>query len=338
MNAIGKGFSALAGLGGMAMGGDAPAIQDGQTPWNMQQLQTMDIDYRNRLQDWTDKKFRVDASNNDLLNREIDQDISAQNARDLENLRTDNDMMLAEQKANYALQQLQAKSQQEQRKEMESLGIDPSDPKAYEKYLQLQRQAFNTDQGYIKARTNWNNRVGSGTSNSRYSGGQQKYDNQTLIKGRNAMMEQLKAEKAEALKNADPLDRDAIIKQYDGMIEDARKYKPGVNPLIDDEMMKMGIQVDEGPGLAGNNADKAPDNQRVVQFDQNRGFTNIPKNEDPAIKTRLTKGFQKAFEGTIDENDLDQMIKDLIEAGEAENEEEAYFFIEKYIEENQNNQ
>lgn len=340
INAIGKGFSALAGLGGIAMGGDAPAMVDLVTPWNMQQMQTLDADYRNRLQDWVNRSFQVDASNNQILNREIDQNIDAENAMERVRLQGENARQLAEQRAQYALQQLQAKSEAEQIKDMESMGINPYAEDAYSQYLNAQKKKFNTDINYTQARTNWNNRPAS--TGSRETSKEFPYPLATVKKGRDARIAQLEAEKKSALAGAKTTpEKDAISKRYDSMIDDVRKYNPGSNELMDADMAELGYQLEEQELSGGKNTTSNPSNQAgksQVEFDWNnpeRSFTNVSKQDDPVIKSRITSGFEKALTGSLTKEDFMQLSQDLIDAGDAQDLEEAYFFIEKFIEENQ---
>jgi hypothetical protein len=333
MNAIGRGLSSLAGLGGMAMGGDAPAIQDGQTPWNMNQLATMDLDYRNKLQDWTNRSFQVDQTNNQTLNREIDQNIDAENRMDQIGLQGQNQKLLAEQRAQYALQQLKAKSEAEQIKEMRSLGIDPYAEDADEQFLKLNGKITKSALNYEGSKTSRNYQYGTGIKNPKEV---KEYDLYTLRAGRDAKINELQAEMDEKIQaTQSPAEQNAIRARYNDLIDDEANYEPGKNPLKDAEQMERGIKAEEGE-LEGPSKTEKPAGGSM-KFDLKNGFANIEADQDPVVKKRLSQGFQKAFEGSLSDTDLDQMIEDLIASGEAGDEEEAYFYIERYIEETKNN-
>jgi hypothetical protein len=338
INAIGKGFSALAGLGGMAMGGDAPVIPDMVTPFNLNQIQVMDADYRNRLQDWVNRSFQVEAANNEILNRETDQTIDAENAMERVKLQGENARQLAEQRAAASLQQLQAKSQAEQIKAMQEIGINPEDPKAYEKYLNAQRQKFNTDIGYTRSRTAANNyRSSSEYSSSRSAGGSGKepfpYSLETVKKGRDAKISQLEAQRdAEMAKTNYETAKNAIAERFDKIIDNYRKYNPGSNELMDMEMAELGFQMEEQAAGGSPAGGKSTQPRDSFQYDPRRGMTNVPAKTDPIIQSRLQDSFKRASEGNITEQDLMIMIQDLIDSGEAEDEEAAYQYIESYIE------
>ena len=330
INAIGKGFSALAGLGGMAMGGDAPVITDSVTPWNMNQMQIMDQDYRNRLQDWVNRSFQVEAANNQTLNREVDQQIDAENRMEQIQLQGQNARHLAAQRASDALNQLLTKSEIDQAKEMQKVGVDPNSENAYGEYLQKMATKYNADLSYTKARTNWNNRMPSGSK----SGKNFPYSLDVVQKGRDLKVSQLEQQRTEALKTArTPSEKEAVNKRYDSMIDDYRNYNPGANELMDMEMAQLG-GAEQGGDQAGQPAAQAPMGN---QYDPKRGIvTNVPLKDDPIIKGRIKSGFQKAYEGNLSEQDFYQLMQDLIDAGEAEDEEQAYSYIEQFIEENTN--
>lgn len=304
INAIGQGFSALAGLGGIAMGGDAPAQADIVTPFNMQQIQVMDADYRNRLQDWVNRSFQVEAANNQTLNREIDQTIDAENAR-----------QLAEQRAQAALQQLQAKSQVEQIQAMEAMGIDPNDPQAYEKYLNAQRQKFTTDLNYTKARTNWNNRTpSSGSSTKRTFTPEELAQYQ---KNRDAAIaaEQAKLEGLNPYKDAEK------IKAINERIKQLQTVNPGANELTDMEMLNN--QQSQAGGLP---AAAGPMNKGgLPRFDPQRGFTNVSRQNDPVVQVEADKTLSSVIP-LIAKGDFsrsEEALQAIIDLGLADSEESA---------------
>jgi hypothetical protein len=284
INAIGKGFSALAGLGGMAMGGDAPVITDSVTPWNMNQMQIMDQDYRNRLQDWVNRSFQVEAANTQTLNREVDQQIDSENRMEQIQVQGENARQLAAQRASDALNQLLTKSEIDQIKEMQKVGVDPNSENAYGEYLQKMASKFNSDLNYTKARTNWNNRPATGGGRS---GKEFAYPLDVVQKGRDLKVSQLEQQKAEALKTArTPSEKEAVNKRFDSMIDDYRKYNPGANELMDMEMAQLG-GAEQGGGQEGQPTAQAP---QGYQFDPSRGFiTNVPRSKDPVIKAQADK-------------------------------------------------
>lgn len=241
MNAISKGLSGLAGLAGMATGGFAPNVPDFVTPWNMDQLKTMDNDYRRRLEDWTNKGFQVDTMNTQLLNRETDQAIDNENRMALEDRRYQNDAALIDQRAEVALNQLQAKSQTEQIKEMMELGIDPNSKDAYSQYLNAKKKQFNADLAYTNSKTNWNSRQ-VGRANSQQG---TQYPIKTLTAGRNAMIADLNNQlKALTSDQATAMANQAQIKAIQDQISDLNNYNPGKNPLKDAEIANKGYEIE----------------------------------------------------------------------------------------------
>ena len=331
INAIGKGFSALAGLGGMAMGGDAPVITDSVTPWNMNQMQVMDQDYRNRLQDWVNRSFQVEAANNQTLNREVDQQIDSENRMAQIQVQGENNRQLAAQRASDALNQLLTKSEIDQIKEMQKVGVDPNSENAYGEYLQKMSSKFNSDLNYTKARTNWNNRPATGGGRS---GKEFAYPLDVVQKGRDLKVSQLEQQKAEALKTArTPSEKEAVNKRFDSMIDDYRKYNPGANELMDMEMAQLGGAEQEGgwdqedpSGMA--NPDWYMENQ--------------PSSNTQADET-IRMGFQKITSpdwgkmSLVDQgNIINEIINTMLESGYAETEEEAEQFLLQKINEGNN--
>jgi hypothetical protein len=325
INAIGQGFSALAGLGGIAMGGDAPAQADIVTPFNMQQIQVMDADYRNRLQDWVNRSFQVEAANNQTLNREVDQTIDAENAMERVKLQGENARQLAEQRAQAALQQLQAKSQAEQMQAMEAMGINPNDPQAYEKYLNAQRQKFTTDMNYTKARTNWNNRTpgGSGSTKTPFP-----YSLETVKKGRDAKISELNAQREAAVNAARTMpEKQAAAERFDKMIDYYRKYNPGSNELMDMEMAELGFQLEEqgAGGAAPTGGASAGNKGGLPRFDPQRGFVNTPRKNDPVIRAEADKTLSSVIP-LIEKGDFSrskEALQAIIDLGLADSEESA---------------
>jgi hypothetical protein len=340
INAIGAGFSGLAGLAGMKAGGDAPFIQDDVTPFNMQQIQTMDQDYRSRLQDWVNKGFEIDQSNTTLQNREIDKTIDFENQIARIQQQGANAQELAAQRAQYALQQLQAKTEAEQIKEMMGLGIDPYSKDAYQQYLNANKRKYEADVNYTKARTNWNNRIASG-SGAGATGKAPQYGMSTLKKGRDAKISQLE----EQLKqySSDPkaaYDQNiqGQVKFIQDQIKELRNFNPGKNELMDAELAELGIQLEEQSGGANpqpqsvsTGAQRGP----AVPFDPQRGFTNVPKEQDPILKERITQGLQLIENNEASDEDFEMILQDIVDAGEAEDLDAAFQLVYKLLKGNQ---
>lgn len=336
MNAISKGLSGLAGLAGVGMGGDAPFVPDGVTPFNMEQIQMLDSDYRNRLQGWIDRSFQVDQANTGVVNREIDQQIDAENANNLENLRTENDAMLADQKAQYALQLLQSKNQEEQWKEMESLGINPQSKDAYAQYLNAQKRRFNSELGYTNSKTNWNNRTtGRGGTATDQDGN--KYPMDTLTTGRNAMIADLEAQ----LKQFDPMDfrNQSQIKFLQDQISELKKYNPGKNPLIDSEIAKRGYAIEDeeyGRSRGGASGQSAQQPTReMIPYLPGTGLTvgqqSNTRKADPQRDSRISAGLQRIASGQASDEDFEAILQDIVDAGEAETLQDAANLVYQLI-------
>jgi hypothetical protein len=211
-------------------------------------MQTLDQDYRGRLQDWTNRRFQVDAVNNQTVNREIDQEIDAENAMARVQLQGENARQLAAQRAQDALNQLMAKSEAEQIKEMESLGINPYSENAYGEYLAKRGQMANAELKYTQARTNWNNRIASGSG--RAGAGKQTYDLPTLQRGRQTLLskydQQIQALNGRLTGN--PMTDNAIMEQIKQLQTEKKRYydyNPGSNELLDQEVMDAAYQMEE---------------------------------------------------------------------------------------------
>lgn len=315
INAIGQGFSALAGLGGIAMGGDAPAQADIVTPFNMQQIQVMDADYRNRLQDWINRSFQVEAANNQTLNREVDQTIDAENAMERVKLQGENARQLAEQRAQAALQQLQAKTQVEQMQAMEEMGISPNDPKAYEKYLNAQRQKFNTDLNYTKARTNWNNRTPSSGSNTKRT-----FTPEELAQYQKSRDAAIAAEQAK-LEGLNPYRDAEKIKLINERIKQLQTVNPGANELTDMEMLNNQQGQAGGVPAATGSMNKGG----LPRFDAQRGFTNVSRQNDPVVQVEADKTLSAVIP-LIAKGDFsrsEEALQAIIDMGLADSEESA---------------
>jgi hypothetical protein len=317
MNAFSKGFSGLAGLAGVAAGGDAPFVPDGVTPFNMNQLQVMDNDYRNRLQDWTNRGFQVDQANTGLQNREVDQTIDQENR-----------IAVQQQRAGDALNQLLAKSEADQIREMESVGINPYGENAYDDYLKAKGLQFKTE---------INRKKQIGSRNGRTGPEKPKFDIPTLQRGKKAMIDQLEAQK----QGLDSFQDKGQLEAIEAQLKQVREYNPGKNELMDAEVMNMGIQGDEGS--------QASTPQGVGQpFTPGQGFNigqqaageNLTEKEKMAIMSssgqKVIQNASKinAFDFENEENQdpetaqfLINEINDLLNAGIAENEEEAIDMI-----------
>lgn len=334
MNAFGRGISALGGLAGMATGGDAVAIADLQTPYNMQQMQTLDVDYRNKLQDWTSRKFQTDAANVAIQNREVDQTIDQENKLDEINLRSEEAKALAEQRAQAALNTLQAKSEAEQIAEMEKMGIDPYGENAYGQYLDKTRQFSNANLSKIKAQTNASNRIasastGKGTGKVSVGGKEVDYSLAEQKKGKDLMIKDLEDQKKAIAASKGksggmlmPQDQ-AEINAINDRIEAIQKYNPGSNEMSDYEIQQRFTQ-----SLGGEVAGQ-PQGGAAVPFDPNKGFTNTPISKDPVVIMKAKQTLQtmvpqfKESAKTGDFTGSDAIAQALVDSGQAPSLEEA---------------
>jgi hypothetical protein len=296
MNAFSKGFSGLAGLAGVAAGGDAPFVPDGVTPFNMNQLQVMDNDYRNRLQDWTNRGFQVDQANTGLQNREVDQTIDQENR-----------IAVQQQRASDALNQLLAKSESDQIKEMESVGINPYGENAYDDYLKAKGLQFKTE---------INRKKNIGSRNGRTGPEKLKFDIPTLQRGKKAMIDQLESQK----KGLDSFRDKGQLEAIDAQLKQVREYNPGKNELMDAEVMNMGMNIDQG-GVQDEQGQGA--RSPSFPFDAEKGFTNLKKEADPVIKTQIKLGIQKIVSGEATDEDFETLLQSIVDAGEAADLQEA---------------
>ena len=338
MNAFGKGISALAGLAGVGMGGDAPVVPDLQTPFYMNQIQTLDQDFRNRLQDWTGRRFQVDAVNNQTVNREIDQEIDADNRMAQIQQQGENNRQLAAQRASDALNQLLTKSEIDQIKEMQKVGVDPNSENAYGEYLQKMASKFNSDLNYTKARTNWNNRPATGGGRTGAQG--QSFDLPTLQKGRQTLLKQYddQIQSLNQQLKANPFDQAALeqIKQLQAEKKRYFEYNPGSNEMLDAEVMQAAFGTQQQEEQFGTS--QTPQNRSAFNFDPNRGFTNVPRTNDPAVQGRIKTSLQRALSNEVTDEEINQLLNDLVMSGEAEDTESAWDILQNYLEENLNNQ
>ena len=336
INAFGSGLGAIAGLAGMASGGDAPALPDLQTPWNMEEMQRLDQNYRGQVENWVNRRFQVDQANTQLQNREIEQDINAENRMAEINQRGEQARILAEQRAQAALQQLQAKTQAEQIKEMMEMGIDPNSENAYGEYLQKNREKFNTDLNYTKARTNWNNRIASGSGRGAAEGSQLPYSLGILKAGRDAMIQELREQAKKLTAQNNPIQNEAQIKMITDRIKQLETYKPGVNQLMDMEIGEMGMNL-------LNPQENSPENQSNIDsfpYQPGQGF-NFNSGEQaqqarPDVANRITTGLQKIASGQASDQDFETLLESIVEAGEAEDLNRAYELVLELL--NQSNQ
>lgn len=235
LNAISKGISGLAGLAGMATGGDAPVVPDFVTPFNMQQIQMLDSDYRNRLQDWIQRSFQIDNLNTQQQNREIDQQIDYENQMDQIAARGEEARLTAEQRALADLNKIAAQGEQKLIEEMQKVGVNPYGENAYGEFLKKMASMYETEKDYTKARTNWNNRISRGSS----GGSKQTFTPEQLAtykKNRDRMIA-AEQQKLQALDPNDPANQ-GQIKAISDRIEYLQRVNPGSNELIDMEMLQ----------------------------------------------------------------------------------------------------
>jgi hypothetical protein len=329
MKLIGTAIGSLGQLGGVAAGGDATRLEDGVTPWNLNQLQIADADYRDRLRSWIDRGFTVDMYNNRLQNQEASENYETGVRQDQAAQKAQYDAQLAEQRAQAALNQLTAKSAIEQREDMAKLGINPDDPTALEQFLDLNRKKFGADMNLTQARTNSYNRSNTKSSDKNF-------DLDAMRRGRDAMI----MDEEKKLQGLDPIEDAEKIKAINERIATIRKHNPGSNELLDDDILKRASQI-------GN---KEPINSgRAVQFDQERGFTNIPKSQDKIYQNNKKSEIEKSLETSVNQlispsfqkmdqvsqgQIFNQIIMGLLESGEVQTEAEAEAYILEILEGN----
>ena len=234
INALGAGISGLAGLASMATGGDVAEPVDLITPWNMDQSRMLDMDYRNRLQNWIDQGFQVDQANTQILNREIDQNIDAENRMEQIRLRGEEARATAAQRAFDELNKIAAQGEQKLIEAMQGIGVDPYSKTAYQDYLQKRAKQFETESNYTKARTNWNNRVSSGAGRS---SGKTTFTAEQLATYKKNRDRLIAAEQAK-LQGLDPIQDAEQIKAINERIKQLNSVNPGTNELTDMEMLQ----------------------------------------------------------------------------------------------------
>lgn len=282
----------------------APYLPDTVGPWVLNQQQINDQDYRNRLQDWVDKSFQVDSYNTGLVNKEVDQQIDAENRMAQIQEQGYNQQVLAEQRAQYALQQLQAKSQAEQIKEMEAIGINPNGENAYGEYLQAQKRKYNADLAYTNARANWNNRYGTSGKN-----GKPTFDIPTLQAGKKAMLDELAARKKSAAGDQ------VLIEEITEMEKQIRNYNPGANEILDAEVMARGQQAIQGGGQQPRQAQGFGD-----PYTPGKGFNNMGQQAptaDPDRDNRIQTSLQRVASQQANIQDLEALLQDIVDGGYA---------------------
>tara|TARA_R100000388_G_scaffold92311_1_gene75189 strand:- start:310 stop:1218 length:909 start_codon:yes stop_codon:yes gene_type:complete len=302
----------------------------------MEEMQRLDQNYRGQVENWVNRRFQVDQANTQLQNREIEQDINAENRMAEINQRGEQARILAEQRAQAALQQLQAKTQAEQIKEMMEMGIDPNSENAYGEYLQKNREKFNTDLNYTKARTNWNNRIASGSGRGAAEGSQLPYSLGILKAGRDAMIQELREQAKKLTAQNNPIQNEAQIKMITDRIKQLETYKPGVNQLMDMEIGEMGMNL-------LNPQENSPENQSNIDsfpYQPGQGF-NFNSGEQaqqarPDVANRITTGLQKIASGQASDQDFETLLESIVEAGEAEDLNQAYELVLELL--NQSNQ
>jgi len=336
MNAFGRGLGALGQLVGVASGGDAQQLVDGQTPWNLNQIQSLDQDYRRRLQDWTNQNFQVASTNNAIQNRAIEQDIAQQNRLELEDVRTGNDMGLIGARGEQTLKGINARTDAEIRQSMLSLGIDPDAPNAKENFLEAQKNQVKIKNDYDRARTSYNNRYGN-RSQAGEVGFQ--YDIPTLQAGKQALLNEL-AQKRAGLDPLDPANQ-AALKQIEELEEMYREYNPGKNPMIDAEIMNRGIKEIEGQAQGPASQDQA---QQGAGYPYQPGSgmaipqTQAPKQEaqakkqaSPEVASRITSNLDKVKNNTATDEDFEVLLQDIVDSGDAKDVDEALDLVIKFL-------
>jgi hypothetical protein len=305
-NAVGQAVGALGQLGGMAAGGDAVAIQDNVSPFITDRLQYLDNDYRNRLQRFGVEAFQTGMYNNELENR----DLQAQRDADLKR-------ELQEEKGKNALELFMQKSKAEQDKEMRNAGVDPSDPKAKQKYIAAKGRQFNSD-------INYKDRIGRGRAGS---GPDDQEDDTEFVRisriARGKKLEDLRSQMQELQKN--PMMNAEMIK----VLNDQIKAYEGIRLKKDNQ---QAVDLYESEINAPQQQQYDPNYMKGAQWSYQPGQGLIPMT--PQVEQQLFQSIQPILQG--DYSNVDAVISQLIRTGVAANEEEAEEKILDLIEAIQN--
>jgi len=235
VNALGTALGSLGQLAGVASGGDAVYIENSMSPFVMNKMAYLDDDYRNQLQQHTNKAFAMDRFNIDQQNQDI-QDVNDNEFRKEQiQFQGQKEKEVAEYRAKLELDQFNRKTQAEKEAEMRAIGIDPRDPKAMDSYIARTNQKYGIDSGYRKSLTAENYANANKTTTG--ANAKEDYDLDTMKKGVNKIVTDLRKELA-GVNNLPFTEREAATKRINDEIAFwERQYNPKTNELLNDRVL-----------------------------------------------------------------------------------------------------
>ena len=202
------------------------------------------------------------------------------------------------------------------------------------KYLNAMQQKAAADLGYLRSKTNWNNRIASGSrSSTSVSGGANtpQFDLETLRIGRDRKMKQIQEQRQQALSGASMANRTEINKRFDKLEDEVRTYKPGSNRLTDQEMYELGSQDDQQPETS-----TAQPPQWQGNFMQGGGL-NMPEQQmdfnsviQEGVNTIIRPDFR--YMDPVQQGEvIEALVQAMVNSGQVDSEEEAEEWIRKII-------
>jgi hypothetical protein len=280
INALGRLFGSLGQLGGMASGGDAVRLEDNSTPWLKNQSMVMDNDFRNQLNQYYNRLFQTDMSNNQLENqwamRDQDRGFQKELRADDQNFRREEraedkdfrreerneaqDFQTQMQDRQFAQQmkQLGVRNQQDFDKMMMGVGVNPRDPNAMKQFLDKMAQQYDNQNDYTQAKANWNNRLstsGNKTGATDYNINDPEFQS-AFRRGRDLQLTRLRNQYNKLISSQPEFGEDTKLRDKDlefviSQIKQLETLKPEVNnPLVFD-------LYEEGLNLGPEGVDKS---------------------------------------------------------------------------------
>lgn len=251
VNALGTALGSLGQLAGVASGGDAVHIENSMSPFVMNKMAYLDDDYRNQLQQHTNRAFAMDRFNIDQQNQDIQDGNNNEFRKEQIQLQGQKEMEVAKHRAQLELDQFNRKTDAEKAAEMRAIGIDPRDAKAMDKYIARTNQKYGIDTGYRKSLTAENyanaNKTAAGDKSK------ENFDLDTMKRGVNTIVSDLRNQLG-AVKNLPFAEREAAAKRINDEITFwERQYNPKTNELLNDRVLDAagGEQPSETSGGFG---------------------------------------------------------------------------------------